>query len=221
MKNIFLKNRTYLLFAVALIISSTGFSQKICKAARKNKIETVKELVNSGANVNETDKYGRTALHYAADGGYLEIAKYLLSNGANINGNNGATPLYFAVSRKKVEVVKYLLEQGADCNKGIDYGYTSTIPIREAYSLEWDEKTKEIITLLKKYGAKIPVKLKSIYEIEEGVTTKSVIRYSFGSEYMTLKTGSTTNSIHYFSNGTLFVEYDSKNIVISYRFERK
>ena len=45
----------------------------------------VKLLLKQGANPDLTYALGETALHYAADNGYLEIGKELIKAGANPN----------------------------------------------------------------------------------------------------------------------------------------
>jgi hypothetical protein len=59
----------------------------------------LKALLDSGLDVNATDRSGRTALHLAATLGQAELARYLLSRGADINARNipGHTPLMLAV----------------------------------------------------------------------------------------------------------------------------
>jgi len=61
--------------------------------------DELKALLDSGVNVNATDRSGRTALHLAATLGQAELARYLLSRGADINARNipGHTPLMLAV----------------------------------------------------------------------------------------------------------------------------
>lgn len=61
--------------------------------------DELKALLDSGVNVNATDRNGRTALHLAAILGQAELARYLLSRGADINARNipGRTPLMLAV----------------------------------------------------------------------------------------------------------------------------
>ncbi len=58
----------------------------IMVAAEYNNLEAVKYLVNIGANVNDTDEYGRTALFYACemmiDSNKIDIIKYLIEHGA-------------------------------------------------------------------------------------------------------------------------------------------
>lgn len=59
------------------------------------RIETVKLLLNGGANVNAQDQKGTTALHSAAYRGNKDIVEILLNNGADpsISDFNGHTPL--------------------------------------------------------------------------------------------------------------------------------
>ncbi|EAY07979.1 ankyrin repeat protein, putative [Trichomonas vaginalis G3] len=41
-------------------------------------------LISYGANINEKDRYRKTALQYALDNGNKNIAELLISHGANI-----------------------------------------------------------------------------------------------------------------------------------------
>jgi serine protease Do len=61
--------------------------------------DELKALLDSGLDINATDRGGRTALHMAAILGQAELARYLLSRGASINARNipGHTPLMLAV----------------------------------------------------------------------------------------------------------------------------
>ncbi|EAY20671.1 hypothetical protein TVAG_163670 [Trichomonas vaginalis G3] len=44
-----------------------------------------KYFLSNGANINEKDDFGKTALHYAAKNNIIEIAKLIISHGANVN----------------------------------------------------------------------------------------------------------------------------------------
>lgn len=57
--------------------------------------DSLKQLLDSGVNVNATDRLGRTALHVAAMLGQTELARYLLSRGARVDARDklGRTPL--------------------------------------------------------------------------------------------------------------------------------
>src|SRR6056297_2446330 len=92
-------------------------------------VEIAKYLIQQGAQVNQQDSDGFTALHYAAKDGHLEIVKLLVGKGAELNiypdeskFYKGETPLNSACSYgntgdKNLEVVKFLVEQGASMEK--------------------------------------------------------------------------------------------------------
>jgi ankyrin repeat protein len=65
--------------------------------------------------INKKNVFGITPLHYAAAGGFMEIAQHLIKNGAKINARtkSGITPLYGAVSGAQEEMVRFLLSKGA------------------------------------------------------------------------------------------------------------
>ena len=95
-----------------------NYSEKLLLAIRVVNDERVKLLLQEGANINQKDKRGNTALHYAAKHGFAEMVTLLLDNKANINqpNNNGWTPLWVAAETGKIEVVKLLLDNGANAN---------------------------------------------------------------------------------------------------------
>ena len=55
------------------------------KAVKLNDLTLVEILLKNGADVNDTDGHGQTALHVASTEGFLELAKILLDAGADIN----------------------------------------------------------------------------------------------------------------------------------------
>jgi len=54
-------------------------------ACKKGHVETVTELLNHGANIENYDKNGRTALFDAVVNGNIELARLLIDHGANVN----------------------------------------------------------------------------------------------------------------------------------------
>ena len=62
-------------------------------AAKYNSKEMAELLISHGANINEKDEKGRTALHIAARKNRKEMAELLISHGANVNekGKDGET----------------------------------------------------------------------------------------------------------------------------------
>ena len=57
-------------------------------ASAWNNYNAVKLLMRKGADVNQIDRYGNTALHYAAANGNVEIVKLLLDSRARIDKND-------------------------------------------------------------------------------------------------------------------------------------
>lgn len=61
-------------------------------------INTVQMLINKGADVNDQDNNGQTALNWATRLGHDQVAKILIDNNADLNfqDNQGFTPLIWA-----------------------------------------------------------------------------------------------------------------------------
>lgn len=81
-------------------------------------------LIGKGANVNQADDRGRTALQLAVNLGWREGAEFLVSKGARTNDSNdaGETPLISAVHRRDLQLMKVLLEAGADPDRADNSG---------------------------------------------------------------------------------------------------
>ena len=62
---------------------------------------------------------GRTPLHLASKQGELDVARYLVEAGANVNKKmeDGRTPLHFASEQGELDVARYLVEAGANINE--------------------------------------------------------------------------------------------------------
>lgn len=82
-------------------------------------IELCELLRKKGANINatlqRTSAMGWNALHYAAANGDVELVKYLIKYGANVNKatGEGSTPLFLAKLGNREEVIKILKRAGA------------------------------------------------------------------------------------------------------------
>jgi len=85
----------------------------------------VRLLLDKGANIENTDGFGRTALVMATENNHFKTSLLLLRRGANINCTDiwGQTPVYYAASQGMLPMVKMLQKQNADtticCEDGL------------------------------------------------------------------------------------------------------
>lgn len=148
-------------------------------------LKEVKDSIKRGNDVNMGSPfYGVTALMTASDNGHIDVVKYLIENGSDVNKvmDYAETALMYASTSGELEVVKYLSENGADINartdffesaliKAIMYGHLDVVKYlsesgvninhdkdkwggRSILSIANDSENTEIIEYLKGIGAK-------------------------------------------------------------------
>lgn len=94
-------------------------------AAFDGELALVKNLVlEKKAAVN---KPGWAPIHYAATNGHLDITKFLMANGAQVNSLSPSetTPLMMSIGSGNDQLIKYLLDNGADLRLRNHEGYTA------------------------------------------------------------------------------------------------
>lgn len=128
-------------------------------------IDTLEFLISKGAEMNVMDNCGETPLTLSIRF-YREIAKFLISKGANVNYPTdfnfdksnckygqppGGTPLMTAAEKGDIEIVELLISKGADVNAKNAAGDTAwSIAAKNS----WNGNSGKIIDLLKAAGAK-------------------------------------------------------------------
>lgn len=94
-------------------------------AILSNNLEFVSAFVDKGVDINCHDKLGWTPLHYAVQIYSLEISKFLIEKGANVDSvdNHGNSVLWRAVfeSKGRGEIINLLLNNGATKNLKNNY----------------------------------------------------------------------------------------------------
>lgn len=81
--------------------------------------DVVEILLDRGANASKKGDKGATALHGAAQGGFVDVTRHLVKAGAELDAatfSNGSTPLHMAASKGETGVMNVLMEAGADPN---------------------------------------------------------------------------------------------------------
>ena len=90
-------------------------------------IDYIKVLMNYGADINKCNLYDKTPLHYAVENNNLDMVKFLVEKGANINAktNAGFTALDIAKNYKLNDLIEYLelLEQKNDIENEYRYRF--------------------------------------------------------------------------------------------------
>ena len=70
--------------------------------------EQVKVLLEQGSDPNQTDEEGYSALHAAAENGYLDIVQLLIQQGADAHYKSEYTALQLAEMADQHQIVEYL-----------------------------------------------------------------------------------------------------------------
>ena len=128
----------------------------IHQAAYTGRWERIEFLLNNGADINQPDEKGRTALYHAACmANQLGIVKRLIARGADITlGWEDDTPLPGAVYLGHYDVAKVLIDSGADVNIQEHEG---TTPLHIAINT-YELGVKDIVEYLLTHGARVDIR---------------------------------------------------------------
>ena len=129
----------------------------IVQAVLQGKTRWMKNMIESGWNVNRKDKDGHTPLMWASAIGNTEIIQILVKANANVNekNKNGGTSLMNAAYHGHTEIVEILIKADADINAKTKNGATAFMRARH-------NNHTEIVQLLRKANTDINVKTETV-----------------------------------------------------------
>ncbi|KAG4441352.1 hypothetical protein IFR05_003166 [Cadophora sp. M221] len=112
----------------------------------------MEQLLDAGADVDATSKYGRTALIHATEGNDIPMIRKLLEYGANADaqGKYRQTALHICAEYGFLEAARVLVEAGADVNAESLEGTVLQMAGRAEYTAD----DVEMVRLLLKAGAR-------------------------------------------------------------------
>jgi ankyrin repeat protein len=130
-----------------------GDDTALAWAVHQGKLDTVKLLIDKGAQLDIPDKYRNTALMLAAAKGYTEIVKLLTDKGVKLDIQNtfGNTALQLAAYNGHTEIVKLLTIKGAKLDIQNTLGNT-------ALMVASNKGMTEIVRLLIQGGARLDIR---------------------------------------------------------------
>lgn len=121
-------------------------SDAILMAAAAGHDDIVKLFIEYGANIENEDATGQTALALAVSAGYEDVVETLVYDGADVNKTdiNGELPIVTAAKNGSLPIVKLLVQGGANTSKKNKYGWTA---LEAAESFDHDDVAKYLKNL--------------------------------------------------------------------------
>ena len=114
-----MKLRKLSCLSIFLCLFIQANAQDIFSSAKEGNLERVILLIEGNQElIKAANERQKTALHFAAEKGHLEIVAYLLENGAEVDAKSiyKTTPLFSAAETGNLELAEMLIKYTADVN---------------------------------------------------------------------------------------------------------
>jgi ankyrin repeat protein len=194
-----MKQIKILLFLLLLLLASWLSAAEIHDAALKGDLAKVKELIAKDLSLaNAKGRNEKAPLHWAAQGGHVDVVQYLIAKGANVNDLNiqKETPLVYAAEGGHLKVAELLIAKGANVN------LKTTLDAAPIHYALWAERT-ELFKLLLKKGADVKLSrgegFSMLHEAAGGQAAEIVDLLLKKGMAVDLKTGIGATALHFAS----------------------
>jgi len=131
-------------------------TDRLWQALEADDLEQVEALLQNGVSPDSVDEGGTTPLKSAAMGHSMDLARLLLSRGAQVNQLSEMgqdTALHVAAVHADLALVRLLLEHGADPNLMDEFEET---PLSIAQKMVNYEEFRAVADALRRAGARLP-----------------------------------------------------------------
>jgi len=120
-------------------------NEQLIRAVERKETDTIRRLIDAGADVNSQDLEGRTATMIATYNNDADTAKILIDAGADVNIQDKIknNPFLYAGAEGYIDILKLTIKAGADPSITNRYGGTALIPASEH---GYVEVIKELLT---------------------------------------------------------------------------
>ena len=116
-----------LAIACAVLLSTALLAQPstgdaLLDASRAGDVGRVRAILDAGGDVNAANRYGVTALGFAAEKGHFDIVRLLVERGADLNAVDsfyGSRPVDFALRGGHLNIAVFLIEHNAQGAVGV------------------------------------------------------------------------------------------------------
>jgi cytohesin len=124
-------------------------------AIQEGHLNVVKVLVAAGASLKRRDDAGFSPLDQAVGEGDIEIVRFLLKAGVDVNGPTAnGSPLHTACAWRRLKIAKVLLENGADPSAVDDEGHTPAELARSGKTNRLDAGLRVLLTKAQQTGCR-------------------------------------------------------------------
>ena len=122
-----------------LLVGCGSMPSGLVDAASRGDVAQVRRLLDDGADVNERDAQGRTAVTAAALGDHVEVARALISAGADVDAQDSDRNNALLVTGEtgSVPMLREVLKASPDLGATNRYGGVAVIPASDRSHVEY------------------------------------------------------------------------------------